>query len=164
MKPQLTKKYCLMPRGSRKLPSVISRIYLREPKDDYKTDILTLKILHEVRMAEEVKDDENLTPDDFSNLLKQLNKNNKMKYKFTLKSGLSYQKCLFKLFKMVWESEKKPVQWEQTVAHQLYKGAGVKSSLSNYRFIHTKNENPKAFEHILVSKSKPKIVNGCTRF
>ena len=57
----------------------------REPKDDYKRDILTLKILHEVRMAEEVKDDENLTPDDFSNLLKQLNKNNKNKYNCILK-------------------------------------------------------------------------------
>ena len=65
---------------------------------------------------------------------------------------------------MVWESESKPAQWEQTVAHQLYKGVGVKSSLSNYRFIHTKDENPKAFEHIVISEAKLKIVEGCSKF
>ena len=94
-------------------------------------------------MEEEVDNGEPFTIDDFSNLLKKLQKDNKMKYKFILKSGLSYQKCLYKLFKMVWESKFKPAQWEQTVAHQLFKGVGVKSSLSNYRFIHTKDENPK---------------------
>ena len=38
------------------------------------------------------------------------------------------------------------------------------SKLSNHRFIHTKEEVPKAFEHIVVSKAKPKIVQGCTKF
>jgi hypothetical protein len=111
----------------------------REPKDDYKTDIEIVNIMHKIRMEEEVDNAEQFTIDDFSNLLKKLQKDNKMKYKFILKSGLSYHKCLYKLFKMVWESESKPAQWEQTVAHQLYKGVGVKSSLSNYRFIHTKD-------------------------
>ena len=129
----------------------------REPKDDYKTDIEIINIMHEVRMKEELDNDEQFTLDDFSNLLKKLQKDNKMKYKFILKSGLSYQKCLYKLFKMVWESESKPTQWEQTVAHQLFKGAGKKSNLSNYRFIHTKDENPKAFEHIVKGSSKFQI-------
>ena len=136
----------------------------REPKDDYKTDIEIINIMHEMRMKEELDNDEQFTLDDFSNLLKKLQKDNKMKYKFILKSGLSYQKCLYKLFKMVWESESKPTQWEQTVAHQLFKGAGKKSNLSNYRFIHTKDENPKAFEHIVIAKAKTKIVKGCSKF
>jgi hypothetical protein len=46
----------------------------------------------------------------------------------------------------------------------LFKGAGKKSNLSNYRFIHTKDENPKAFEHIVISKAKAKIVKGCSKF
>ena len=58
----------------------------------------------------------------------------------------------------------KPTQWDNTVAHQLYKGKEVKSKLSNQRFIHTKDEIPKSFEHILMTKAKPKIVEGCTKF
>ena len=46
----------------------------------------------------------------------------------------------------------------------LYKGVGLKSNLSHYRFIHTKDENPKAFEHIVIAKAKPKIVSGCSTF
>ena len=136
----------------------------REPKDDYKNDIEIINIMHQVRMEEKIDEDEKFTEKDFGDLLKHLQKNNKSKYKFILKSGFSYQKCLYKLFKMVWENETKPRQWDNTVAHQLYKGVGVKSNLSHYRFIHTKNENPKAFEHIVISKAKPKIVDGCTKF
>ena len=64
----------------------------------------------------------------------------------------------------MWDSELKPPQWENTIAHQLYKGKNEMSKLSNYRFIHTKQEIPKAFEHIVVSKAKLKIVKGCTKF
>ena len=46
----------------------------------------------------------------------------------------------------------------------MFKGKGKMSKLSNYRFIHTKEENPKAFEHIIVSKAKPKIMKGCSKF
>ena len=65
---------------------------------------------------------------------------------------------------MTWDSETKPSVWENTIAHQLYKGKGEKSQLSNHRFIHTKDEVPKSFEHILITKAKPKIVAGCTKF
>ena len=64
----------------------------------------------------------------------------------------------------MWDSEIKPAQWESTIAHQLYKGVGPKSKLSNYRFIHIKDEDPKAFEHIVISKVKPKTVEGCSKF
>ena len=64
----------------------------------------------------------------------------------------------------MWDTEEKPAQWESTIAHQLFKGKGLKSKLENYRFIHTKDENPKAFEHIVISKAKPKIIEGCSKF
>ena len=136
----------------------------REPKDEYKTDLKVINMMHFIRMNEDIEDDEEFSHEDFSDLLKHLQKKNKSKYKFILKSGLDYQKCLYKLFKMIWESESKPTQWECTIAHQLFKSKGLKSDLSNYRFIHTKDENPKAFEHIVISKAKPKIVDGCSKF
>ena len=123
-----------------------------------------INILHLVRMEEVFANDEDFNHVDYSDLLKSLQKKNKAKYKFILKSGLVYQKCLYKLFKMVWDLEEKPTQWESTIAHQLFKGKGLKSCLSNYRFIHTNYENPKAFEHIVISKAKPKIIEGCPKF
>ena len=93
-----------------------------------------INILHLVRMEEVFENDEDFNHVDYSDLLKSLQKKNKAKYKFILKSGLVYQKCLYKLFKMVWDLEEKPTQWESTIAHQLFKGKGLKSCLSNYRF------------------------------
>ena len=36
--------------------------------------------------------------------------------------------------------------------------------MSNHRFIHTKDEIPKSFEHILITKAKPNIISGCSKF
>ena len=136
----------------------------REPKEEYKNDMKVINILHEERTKEDVEEVNDLTHDDFSRLMKHLEKNNKSKYKFILKAGESFKKCLFKLFKITWETETKPQQWENTIAHQLFKGVGEKSKLSNHRFIHTKQENPKAFEHIIINKAKQKIVEGCSKY
>ena len=136
----------------------------REPKAEYKSDLKVIHMVHKARMNEVVEDDDDLTYDDFCDMLKNLKKNNKEKYRFILKAGSSFLKYLFKLFKLMWDSEVKPGQWENTIAHQLYKGKNEMCKLSNYRFIHTKEEIPKAFEHIVVSKAKPKIVQGCTKF
>ena len=137
----------------------------REPKEDYENDIKVIRMLHKKRMKE--KNDiveEKLSQEDFDSLIKILKKKSKSKYKFILFGGKSYHKCLIQLFNLIWYNETKPSQWENTIAHQLYKGKGVKSKLSNYRFIHTKNEDPKFFEHILMSKAKPKIIQGCSKF
>ena len=137
----------------------------RDPREGYENDLKVIKILHNKRMAEQNdENNEELTKDDFKNMLKMLEKKNKTKYKFILNGGKSYQSCMFKLFKITWKTEKKPTQWNNTIAHQLYKSKGVKSKLSTYRFIHTKDEDPKSFEHILMTKAKPKIVNGCSKF
>ena len=73
--------------------------------------------------------------DDFCDMLKNLKKNNKEKYRFILKAGSSFLKCLFKLFKLMWDSEVKPGKWENTIAHQLYKGKHEMFKLGNYCFI-----------------------------
>ena len=125
----------------------------RNPKSGYENDLKVINLVHEVRMAEEIKENDDYSFDDFDELLKHLKKNNKDKYKFILKAGTSLQWCLFNLFKLIWNTETKPGQWENTIAHQLYKGAGEKSKLENHRFIHTKDEIPKAFEHTVVEQS-----------
>ena len=73
-----------------------------------------IKLLHERRMNENCEND--LTMNDYRSVIKHLQKNNTSKYKFILKAGSSLDKCLFRLFKMTWECEAKPTQWEHTIA------------------------------------------------
>ena len=136
----------------------------RKPKKEYEKDITVKEIIHEVRMKEAFEEDETFTEADFSNLLKQLKLKNKDKYQFILKAGKDYLRILHSLFSKIWIEEKKPKQWNLTTAHQLFKGKGNPSEFKNQRFIHTKNENPKAFEHVIMMKAKPKIVDVCSVF
>ena len=136
----------------------------RKPNPGYERDIETKEIIHKVRMKEDIQNDDTFTDEDFGNLLKNLRKKNKEKYQSILKAGTDYLRLLYSLFQKIWNSECKPQQWELTVAHQLYKGKGRVTQFLNQRFIHTKNENPKAFEHIIMAKAKPKIVDGCSKY
>ena len=91
-----------------------------------------IKIVHERRMNENCEGEEDdLTMNDYRSVIKNLQKKNKTKYKFILKAGKGLDRCLFRLFKMTWECEAKPTQWENTIARHFYKGKGEQSKLSN---------------------------------
>ena len=97
-------------------------------------------------------------------LLKQLSNKNKDKYQYILKAGKSFHNLLFLLYRKVWDSEVKPSSWKKTVCHQLFKGKGEKKEFGNQRFIHTKEDIPKAFEQIVITRAKPAIIKHCTKF
>ena len=107
---------------------------------------------------------ESLDYDDFLRRMKIVSLKGKEKYKFLINSGQAFKDCLFQLFKNVWESEKIPDQWRNTVIIQLSKGKGDPSDYSNKRNIHTKNFIPKIFEGMLVDKSKERIIAHCSKF
>ena len=136
----------------------------RDPKEEYKREFKIMEKLHDIRSMEQSSEEIKLTEEDFKNLLKHLSGKNKGKYQFIIKAGKSYQNLLFELFKKIWESERKPDSWKNTMCHQLYKGKGEKKEFCNQRFIHSKEDIPKAFEQIVISKAKPKIVKNCTKF
>ena len=79
-----------------------------------------------------------------------------------LSAGESFQCAIFRLFKYIWENEKRPGQWKITEIIQLFKGKGELNDLSNYRHIHLKDFIPKAFETGLVDRSKNKITTACS--
>ena len=54
--------------------------------------------MHEIRMKEYIDDDEQLTDEDFGDLLKTLKKKNKDKYQFLLKAGTDYLRVIYSLF------------------------------------------------------------------
>ena len=46
----------------------------REPKAEYKSDLKVIHMVHKARMNEDVEDDDDLTYDDFCDMLKNLKK------------------------------------------------------------------------------------------
>ena len=92
----------------------------REPKADYKEDLELKQIIHQVRMVEKVENDIEFSQEIFQTSLDMLKKKNGHKYDFIIKSGESYKAALFTLFKIVWERERKPDIWRNTVLLQLF--------------------------------------------
>ena len=108
-------------------------------------------------MNEVVENDLEFTKKMFNESLKVLRMKGRNKYDFILKGGNSLLEALFKLYETVWNQEKKPDSWRDTIILQIDKGkVGLKEDLNFKRHIHTKNEIQKVFSHILTNKMKPK--------
>ena len=73
------------------------------------------------------------------------------KYDFIIKSGISLKEALYKLYDMVWGSERIPSVWRITTIIQQYKGKGPLDDLNNQRNLHTKTEIPKLFSHMVMN-------------
>ena len=104
--------------------------------------------------AEEKTDFEELSGMDFINLLKTLKEKNKDNYNLILQGGASMKFAIYKLFQLARKEERKPTLWKEMIVVQLFKGKGSCSEFQNQQYIHTKNEIPKAFEHIGMAKAK----------
>ena len=117
--------------------------------EDYAREIEVENLLHYFRVnhsKEDTTDDEKLTYADFNKRLEIIEKENKDKYKFILKSGQAFKNCIFNLFKKVWESESIPEQWRETIIIQIFKGGHKDpSEYDSQRNIHTKEFLPKVF-------------------
>ena len=122
-------------------------------------------MLHWVRYQDmQQQNGDQLCRGDYDNRLKLLKTKHQDKYKFIVKAGAGYQDCLFSLFSNIWESEEKPQQWRNTVIVQIYKGKGDKNDFDFQRNIHTKKEEPKFFEGIVVDKSKDTLTQACSKY
>ena len=135
----------------------------RNPSEEFKDDIEWKKRVHEVRMKEEIKDDVEFNKEMFNKTFSTLKKSKKDKYKFILEGGQSYLASLFKLYKVVWEGEKKPDTWRDSILIQLDKGKKDKADLDNRRNIHTKESTVKFFGHMVANAAKPKIIQNVSK-
>ena len=88
-------------------------------------------------MCEEISNEESLTEQDYTIMLKKLKKKKAEKYKFTFNGGESYKAALFCLYK-----------WSGNVTKNLYYGkyklynVVKRKRIENQRFIHSKEEIP----------------------
>ena len=96
----------------------------------------------------------------FLRSLNDLEIKNKEKYKFIINGGPKLKQAIFKLFNVVWTTEKKPEQWRKTKIVQIYKGKGSIHEFQNQRNIHTKGEIPKLFGHIILNEIKATLLEN----
>ena len=132
-------------------------------KDENYTDFYYIQDMIHIIRSEDNNEEELLT-EAFDNRLKIVQMKAKDKYKFLINSGEAFKKCVYKLFEKIWDQERKPQQWRDTIIVQLFKGKGESSDYNNQRNIHTKEDLPKLFEGIVVDKSKAKLVKKCSKF
>ena len=101
----------------------------------------------------------------FNETFKKLKKKGGDKYKSILMGGDSLLNALYKVYEVVWNYEKKPDSWCNTIVLQLdKKGKKDKSDLESKRFIHTKEPICKFFSHILTTAVKPTITENISTF
>ena len=136
----------------------------REPSKRYKDLIEMKKELHSQRMILNDGDQEvKFTRDNFVEAITKIRKKKSEKYRFIVNSGNDLREALFNLFKIIWETEKKPDQWRMDKLIQIHK-KGSKLNLENYRFIHIKEEVPKLFGFIVTTKIKDNLIKNMSRF
>ena len=136
----------------------------REPKQEYKQDLVLKRKVHDVRMNKRDENEKQLTKEMFRKALENIRKKGGNKYEFFLKAGNSLTEALFKLYKVVWQEEKIPESWRETTVIQLNKGQNPKNDLEKIRNIHTKKDVAKLFSHIVVNKIKPVIEENISPF
>ena len=136
----------------------------RAPKEGYVNGLDLIDRVHEARMNERIENDVEFSEVIFEKSLKDLKVKKKEKYEFILNGGKDLKSALFNLFDLVWKCEEKPEQWRKTAIVQLYKGKGDLDQFLNLRNIHTKDEIPKLFGHMIMSQTKDRILRNMTKF
>ena len=129
----------------------------RDPKPEYFEDLEFKQIVHKVRMEENIENDIKFSIELFNKSLNILKKKPGGKYNFIVKSGAALKSALYNLFRVIWDRERKPDSWRNTVIIQLYKGRGPRENLDFQRNIHTKLDVPKFFGHIVATAAKPNL-------
>ena len=74
--------------------------------------------------------------------------------------GVSESNALMKPYRTIWDTETKPDSWRDTILIQLNKPGKDKTDLNGKRHIHTKEEVPKYFGHMVASAVKPILLEG----
>ena len=118
-----------------------------------------------MRMKERDEEDPKFTKEMFIETINHIKKKAANKYKSITKGGQSLLNALYRLYEVVWNEEVVPETWRETLIIQIDKDVKKdKSDLENKRNIHTKEEWPKFFSHVLMNQIKPKIVKKISPF
>ena len=88
--------------------------------------------------------------DTFVFMIGKFKRSRKKSYDYLTKAGRSFQNTVFKFCVRMFEEEKFPRKFQNTILHMIYKGVGRKSVLSQNRFIHCKDVWARCAEGLVV--------------
>ena len=134
------------------------------PEEEVKQIVDLVNNVHDERMKEVETEDDDVTIEDFEEVLSKIEKKNKRSYDFLIRTGEGFKESIFQLCKRIIRDETVPANFFETTLHQLWKKKFPKEDLNNHRFIHMKNWLPKCCEALLVSKMKPRILEAGTKY
>ena len=89
----------------------------REPKQGFEDDLKWKRAVHNVRIKESIENDVEFSVEMYKNSLKELKRTKSNKYKFIVNGGPSMHAALKKLYKIVWEEERKPDKWKDSILY-----------------------------------------------
>ena len=115
-------------------------------------------------MEERTENEVSFSKELFNSTFQQLKEKGGSKYIFILKVGKSIHDALYKLYKVVWNHERIPKSWKETIIIQLNKTKSDKTDLNKKRHIHTKDPVVKYFDHIVTGTIKPTIKENISPF
>ena len=130
------------------------------PEEEVRQIVQLVNNVHETRMEEVETEEDDITIEDFKEVVEKIEKKHKTSYDFLTKTGEGFKKSIFQLCKRIITDETVPTKFFETTLHQLWKNKFPKEDLSNHRFIHMKNWLPKCCEALLVNKMKPSILEA----
>ena len=136
----------------------------RKPSPGYEDIVEEKKVLHEIRMRERLDNDKDkLDRSLFEDTIESVAKKHKDKYKFIIQGGKSLRDAAFSLFSLIWEKEKIPEEWYDSLLIQLHKSKS-KHCLDNYRFIHLKGDWQRLFSQMVTLAAKENLINHMSKF
>ena len=102
---------------------VVDLLTNNEPEEEFRHEIKVKNLLHKTRLNKTIygdKEEEELSEEDFEEVLIKLRKKAPEKYNFLLKAGDSMKKAILKMFQHIYETEKRPSEWQNTRIIQIY--------------------------------------------
>ena len=115
-------------------------------------DVIKDIIIKSGMSAKELKDDAELSWDDFKGVLLKVELGNKSVYRDVVKAGWLFKRAYFDFLNKIYVTEKIPVKFQSTELMQLFKNKGSRNELKNNRFIHLKQHGPKILERMIMTK------------
>ena len=137
-------------------------------KDGFKEEINMKKVLHEVRMKEDVKCVQ-LNSETYNRVLKKFRENNKQNYDFLIKASDVFKGVVHKFVNRmivdvgIGKEKYFPKDFENTTLHQIFK-KGEKNDLSSFRYIHSKTWLPRTVDAVVVEEMRERILTASTPY
>ena len=130
---------------------------LRKGKVDKEEDLLDNENVKDIIIdcgmsAEEIEGDDDITWEEFQQVLLKVKLSGKKVYRDLIKGGPLFKYAYFGMMRKFYTTEELPKQFNCTTLMKLFKNKGSRNDLKSNRFIHLKDYSSKVFERLVMMK------------